>query len=245
MKRLGVTAAGVVLLIAVVQVISVSGVAGATWPSMSGILDFLRAPGSGDLVLSALASTASSAWWGFAIGSAVATALSALSAIATQLRPGLTTLVGVLHAIPIVAIAPLLITVVGPDTTPTVLAALAVGFVVFVAATSAQSDAEQATDDWFSTLGASRWQRYLRLQAPRSIPSILDGMTLAVPAAVLGAVFGEWFGASEGIGVLLVSQMQNFQMNALWASSLITVALSGGAYLVVTALRRYAYGVLT
>src|SRR2546429_7093112 len=37
---------------------------------------------------------------------------------------------------------------------------------------------------------------------------------------IFGAVIGEWFGARRGIGVLLVSSMQNLQVEQLWAAAL-------------------------
>jgi ABC-type nitrate/sulfonate/bicarbonate transport system permease component len=57
------------------------------------------------------------------------------------------------------------------------------------------------------------------------------------PAAVLGAVIGEWFGARRGIGVLLVSSMQNLQVEQLWAAALTAAAVSLLAYVLLVALR--------
>jgi NitT/TauT family transport system permease protein len=54
---------------------------------------------------------------------------------------------------------------------------------------------------------------------------------------VLGAVIGEWFGARRGIGVLLVSSMQNMQVNQLWAAALTAAAVSLLAYVVLVAVR--------
>jgi NitT/TauT family transport system permease protein len=71
---------------------------------------------------------------------------------------------------------------------------------------------------------------------------LLDGLTLAAPAAVLGAVIGEWFGAPRGLGILLVSSMQNFQIELLWAAALTSALVSLAAYLVLTGLRSLATG---
>jgi ABC-type nitrate/sulfonate/bicarbonate transport system permease component len=43
---------------------------------------------------------------------------------------------------------------------------------------------------------------------------------------VLGAVLGEWFGAPRGLGVLIVSAMQNYQINLLWAAAMLAALVS-------------------
>jgi ABC-type nitrate/sulfonate/bicarbonate transport system permease component len=89
----------------------------------------------------------------------------------------------------------------------------------------------------FAVLGAGRSTTLLRLLLPAGLPLIVDGLTLAAPAAVLGAVIGEWFGARRGVGVLLVSAMQNVQIPLLWAAALAAAALSLLAYLLLVGLR--------
>ena len=51
-------------------------------------------------------------------------------------------------------------------------------------------------------------------------------MKLSVPIAFIGAIIGEWFGASRGLGLLIVSAMQNFQIPLLWSAVLITAVAS-------------------
>jgi NitT/TauT family transport system permease protein len=51
-------------------------------------------------------------------------------------------------------------------------------------------------------------------------------MRLAAPAALIGVIIGEWFGAPRGLGVLMINAMQNFQIPLLWSAILLTVATS-------------------
>ena len=44
-----------------------------------------------------------------------------------------------------------------------------------------------------------------RCSSRRRWPSVVDGLKLAAPAALAGAIFGEWYGAERGLGVLLIS----------------------------------------
>jgi NitT/TauT family transport system permease protein len=75
---------------------------------------------------------------------------------------------------------------------------------------------------------------------PQAIPAFFDGLTLAAPAAVLGATIGEWFGAPMGLGLVLVSAMQNYQMALLWSAALAATIMSLAAYLLFVQLQRVA-----
>ena len=68
------------------------------------------------------------------------------------------------------------------------------------------------------------------MRIPAAVPAAIDGLRLAGPAALAGAIFGEWYGAPRGIGVLLVSAMQNARADRLWAASLLAVALAAALY---------------
>ena len=82
----------------------------------------------------------------------------------------------------------------------------------------------------------------MRLQLPAAIPGMADGLRLAAPAAILGAVLGEWFGAPRGLGVLIVSAMQNYQIELLWAAALLAALMSMIAFGLFTLLARWAAG---
>ncbi|WP_019064992.1 ABC transporter permease [Streptomyces prunicolor] len=236
------TAAGVVLLLALMEAIGRVGLFGSSWPPLTEVVSYVAEPVTGDLLGRALAATAGAAGTGFALGSAVAVVVAALGVLLPVVQPGLDRLAAVVNAIPLIALGPLLITTVGREGTPTVIAALAAGFAMFIAATSGLAAASTPHHDVFSALGASRRTRLLRLQLPAAVPLLLDGLTLAAPAAVLGAVIGEWFGAPRGLGILLVSSMQNFQIELLWAAALTSALVSLAAYLVLTGLRSLATG---
>jgi NitT/TauT family transport system permease protein len=156
------------------------------------------------------------------------------------LREGIDKLATILHAMPIIALAPLFIVTLGRERTPMAIAALGSGFAMFVASTAAIEAARPLQQDLFSALGATRWQRLFRLQLPAAFPGMADGLRLAAPAAVLGAVLGEWFGAPRGLGLLIVSAMQNYQIELLWAAALLSALLSMAAFGVFTLLARWA-----
>ena len=92
----------------------------------------------------------------------------------------------------------------------------------------------QATDarlaQYLRTLGASRWQRLIRLEMPSAIPDLLSGLKTAVGNALIGAIVGEWFGAPRGLGVVIINAMQNFQIALMWAAVLLLAAIALASY---------------
>ena len=220
-----------------VEVVGRLGLAGPGWPPLTAVLGYVAEPAAQQLLGRSLVATGTAALAGFLLGSVVALLVAVLSALVPAAGPGIDRLAAVVHAVPIIALGPLLITTAGREATPTLVAALAAGFALFVAATSALGATSDAQRDVFAVLGASRVTTLLRLQLPAGLPLIVDGLTLAAPAAVLGAVVGEWFGARRGLGVLLVSSMQNVRIDQLWVAALTSAAMSLLAYVLLVALR--------
>ena len=62
-----------------------------------------------------------------------------------------------------------------------------------------------------------------------------------MPAALIGTVIGEWFGAPRGLGVLIVNAMQNFQIALLWSVVVLIAMTSLTLYLLLTMLERACY----
>ena len=54
------------------------------------------------------------------------------------------------------------------------------------------------------TLDADRWQILRRVEMPSALPYLFSGAKIAAAVAVIGAVFGEWSGADEGLGHLIL-----------------------------------------
>ena len=68
------------------------------------------------------------------------------------------------------------------------------------------------------SLDASRWQIFRRLEAPTALPYVFSGAKIAVAVAVIGAVFGEWSGSSEGLGYLMHSDNGRLETARMFAS---------------------------
>jgi len=234
-------AIGIVAYLALWEIAGRQGWLGNTFPPLSDIVaKVVDDTPQRATIFRALGSTASAALAGFLLGIAAALAGAVLSLLVPPLRPGIDKLATIVHAMPVITLAPLFIVTLGRDKTPTAIAALAAGFAMFVASTAAVEAARPLQQDLFTALGATKWDRFRRLQLPAAFPGMADGLRLAAPAAILGAVLGEWFGAPRGLGVLIVSAMQNYQIELLWAAALLAAVLSMVTFGCFTLLARYA-----
>ncbi len=185
---------------------------------------------SGGVYWRAAQATMWSALRGLVIGSTVAFVAAVIAAGVPALRRSITRLAAVANAAPWVAVAPCLIILLGKSQGPTAVAAIAVFFAVFVSTVVGLGAAPASTHDVASVLGATRRQRVWSIQLPAAWPSVADGLKLAAPAALAGAVFGEWYGAPRGLGVLLITAMQSARPSQLWAASLLSAAIGLLAY---------------
>jgi NitT/TauT family transport system permease protein len=84
------------------------------------------------------------------------------------------------------------------------------------------------------TFGASPSTILFRLQLPAALPPIFTAVRLGASLALVGAIVGEWFGATRGLGVVLLNAMYEYRMANLWAGILLT-GLTGVALFVVVA----------
>lgn len=64
---------------------------------------------------------------------------------------------------------------------------------------------------------------------------------MIAPMNEAGTIIGEWFGASRGLGLLMVSAMQNFQIPLLWSAMLLTSAGSLICFGVMSLFERFVY----
>ncbi len=108
--------------------------------------------------------------------------------------------------VPIPAIAPIIVIWTGFDMRPKVIVIALVSFFPIAVNTI---DGLKSTDpdllNLLRTLGARRWRRFRAAQFPSALPSLFTGLRIAAALAVIGAVFAEWVGSSEGLGYLILT----------------------------------------
>ena len=68
---------------------------------------------------------------------------------------------------------------------------------------------------------------------------MMNAFKVAAPAAVFGAIVGEWVGADRGLGVTLIVALFQFQVALLWAAMFLTTAIALGAYGLIALSERF------
>jgi NitT/TauT family transport system permease protein len=142
---------------------------------------------------------------GLAIGLVAAMLLGYLVAKSWLTEQILSPLIVASQAIPIVALAPLLIIWFGSGMLSKVLVcALVVFFPVLITVIVGLRSVEPDLVDLMRSLQASRWQTFAKLEFPSALPVLLGGLKVGATLAVIGAVVGEFTGADRGLGFLVV-----------------------------------------
>ncbi|KAA8994992.1 ABC transporter permease [Affinibrenneria salicis] len=88
------------------------------------------------------------------------------------------------------------------------------------------------------SFGASGFRRFLSLHFPAAAPSIFVAMKLGISLGLVGAIVGEWFGDTEGLGVLLIQAMYNEDVVRMWSLIVICGALGATLYGLIELLER-------
>lgn len=141
---------------------------------------------------------------GLTLGVTTATVLGYFLARSIHLERLLSPYIIASQAIPIVAIAPLLVIWFGPGLFSKVLiCALVVFFPVLVNTVVGVRSVPEDLRDLMRSLQATRWQTLKNLEVPAALPVFLGGLRIGATLAVIGAVVGEFVGAKSGLGFLV------------------------------------------
>tara|TARA_B100000315_G_scaffold176914_1_gene165462 strand:- start:171 stop:1073 length:903 start_codon:yes stop_codon:yes gene_type:complete len=156
---------------------------------------------------------------GFAFALAAGVVLAALIAYSRILERSIYPIVIASQTIPIIAVAPLLLIWVGYGMTPKIIVVALIAFYPIAVNTV---DGLKSTDpdmvNMMRTLGASRWQVFIKLQVPTSLPFMFSGIKIGISVSVIAAVIGEWVGASAGLGYLITYSQPLFLTARVFAA---------------------------
>ena len=181
--------------------------------------------------------TASSTLLGFLLGTAVGSVLGLLfwfsRPVALVAEPWLV----ILNALPKVALAPVLVIIIGIGFASKV--ALAFLMTVVVAAMSAYGGVQTvdpALLTLLSSLGAGRWQTFTRLVVPSALPSMITGLRVNIALAMAGAIVGEFIASDRGLGRMIVYAGTVFDLPLVWVGvavlSIVSIVMYAAVVLV-------------
>ena len=169
------------------------------------------------------------------IGVVCATAIDFFAVVRRALFPLLITS----QTIPIIALAPLLVLWFGYGMLPKVLiVALVCFFPIVVAMVHGLAATDPELIKLYRTFGASRGQIFRVVRLPTALPMLFAGVRMAVTYSVIGAIFGEYVGASRGLGIFLQTAKNSYRTDLVFGMIAVTAALSLGLYALTLAVER-------
>ncbi|WP_234494427.1 ABC transporter permease [Vibrio maritimus] len=144
------------------------------------------------------------------------------------------------QAIPVFALAPILMLWLGYGiASKVVMAALIIFFPVTTCCYDGLRNTPTGYLDLSQTMGANRWRQLWHIRLPASLPVLASGIRVAVVVAPIGAVAGEWVGSSEGLGYLMLQTNARMLIDEMFAALFILAAVSVSLYFITDwALRR-------
>jgi putative hydroxymethylpyrimidine transport system permease protein len=145
------------------------------------------------------------------------------------------------QAIPVFALAPVLVLWLGYGMAPKVVMAT---LIIYFPVTAAFYDGLRRTEtgwlDLAQTMGASKWAILRQIRLPAAMPAFASGLRVAAAVAPIGAVVGEWVGSSAGLGYYMLLMNGRVQTDAMFAALFVLALVATAIYFTIDALLRRA-----
>lgn len=184
--------------------------------------------------------TALEAAGGFLLGNLVAIIIATIFVHNKTLQDIFYPVALMLNAIPIVAKAPVLVLIMGNGMEPKIaIAALVCFFPTLVNMVRGLQSANPQAVELMRVLSASKTEVFFKLRLFSSLPYLFSALRIAATMSVIGAVVGEWIGATKGIGALIIQATYNFDSALLYSAIVMSAFLSGAFFLVIALLERW------
>lgn len=185
-----------------------------------------------DLLVPHILQTMKQVLLGLGLAIVTGVALAAALDLSSWLRRALYPLLVASQTIPILALAPLLIIWFGFGLTPKVfIVTLFCFFPIAINTADGLTAADPELLALLRAMGATRRQIWRKVRLPASLPYFFSGLRIAATYSVVGAIIGEWVGASQGLGIFMLRSANAFKTDQVFAaiviSSLLSLALFG------------------
>lgn len=168
---------------------------------------------------------------GFILGNTLAVLAGLLFAVfplAARLGRGLNI---TLFALPPIALSPILVLTFSGMTPRVILAAIACYFVTMSATVTGIAQTDRRLRDVVQAYGGGRWTVLRLVEIRAALPSILSGLRVAGPGAVLGSILAEFGGGGRfGLGVYLIGSLGRAEPERLWGIGFAATGIALAAY---------------
>jgi putative hydroxymethylpyrimidine transport system permease protein len=176
---------------------------------------------------------------GFLCALGVGIAFAVLLHLSPTLRRAFYPLIVASQTVPIVVVAPILVIWFGFGIGPKLaIIALICFFPITVNTLDGLRSVDPDAVKMMRTLDAGRVQIFRHLEAPTALPYAFSGAKVAVAVAVIGAVFGEWSGSSEGLGFLIQTENRGLETARIFAAVVVLSAIAISLFALLALLER-------
>jgi NitT/TauT family transport system permease protein len=194
----------------------------------------------GDVLLLNLVPTAIEASLGFLLGNLAAILLATVFVHNKTLQDIFYPVAVMINSIPVVAKAPILVLIMGNGLEPKItIAAIVCFFPTLVNMVRGLQAVNPQAMELMQILSASRREIFFKLRLYASLPYLFSALRIAASMSVIGAVVGEWIGATQGIGAMIIQATYNFDSALLYTAIIMSAVLSGLFFLVIAILERW------
>jgi NitT/TauT family transport system permease protein len=171
---------------------------------------------------------------GFVIGSLLGFLVAIPAALFPQSGRGGVALIATLNAVPIVALAPVMNNWFGDGVSSRigVVAALTMA-TMCVNAFKGMTSINPSYFELMQSYAASKWNVFCKIRLPHSKPNLFSALKINMTTSIIGAIVGEFFFASRGLGYLLSDQIKLANMPLAWACIILAAILGIGLYYLV------------
>jgi ABC-type nitrate/sulfonate/bicarbonate transport system permease component len=174
--------------------------------------------------------TLSEAAWGYVWGNLLAIGLAFVVLLVPLLEKP-TMQLGILsYCIPVIAIGPILQITFNGQTPKIILAAMFVFFTTLVGTLVGLRSAEPVMFDVVRAYGGGRVSELVKVRIRAALPSLFAALRIAAPAAILGAIIGEYLGGESGIGIAMIASQTSYEVSRTWGLAIVAGLLAGIAY---------------
>ena len=185
-----------------------------------------------------LRTTFAEAAWGYLWGNLAGFALAAGVVLFPPLARLFERLAVAVYCLPLLALGPILQIVTTGATPKIVLSALAVFFTTMVSTVLGLRSADPASLDFVHAYGGGELRKFRAVRMQGALPAIFAGLRIAAPAALLGAIIGEYLGGTRGLGVAMILSQSSFNVARTWGLAVVIGVSVGLAYALIGLLAR-------
>lgn len=187
-----------------------------------------------------IAATLGEALRGYLAGNGLALVFAFLVLLVPWLEKVVVQLAVTSYCLPLVAIGPILSLLLSGNAPMITLAALSVFFTTLIGALLGLRSAEPAALDVVRAYGGGRWHELVKVRMIAALPATLTALKISAPAALLGAIIGEYLGHIDtGLGVAMTVSEASVDVPRTWGIALISGLVAGIGYALTALIARF------